>query len=83
MLELPHGWELWGMDAQGGQMDSRQLEFFRSRSTGDGPPRRLILLTPEPLTVFGRCDAKKGRLLGFLGLCWPLHPESPRALPAA
>ena len=54
-LKLPFGWRMWGMDAQGGSMDRRQKNFFRSiRKNPEKPTDRLIVATPEPITSFGR-----------------------------
>ncbi len=52
-LNLPFGWRLWGLDAQGGVMDRRQRDFFR-RNRDEKPTERLIIATPEPITAFGQ-----------------------------
>ena len=51
-LELPFGWNLWGIDAQKGEIDFRQKEFFRSQPDKDR--KKLIIVMPEPTTVFGQ-----------------------------
>lgn len=64
-LKLPHGWWLWGLDAQDGTIDERQAAFFRElcnpgiADLAEEPPSiqspdRLIVVTPEPSTVFGK-----------------------------
>jgi hypothetical protein len=64
-LKLPHGWWLWGLDAQEGRIDERQAAFFRElcnpgiADLAEEPPSiqspdRLIVATPEPSTVFGK-----------------------------
>lgn len=52
-LKLPHDWQLWGLDSQAGRLDFRQRRFFGHLRRGDDL-RHLIVLTPEPTTVFGR-----------------------------
>jgi hypothetical protein len=52
-LALPFGWRMWGIDAESGEMDRRQMQFFQQiRQTK--PTDKLIVATPEPVTVFGR-----------------------------
>ncbi|MCA1851261.1 MAG: hypothetical protein LC647_02380, partial [Beggiatoa sp.] len=64
-LKLPHEWWLWGLDAQEGRIDERQAAFFRElcnpgiADLAEEPPSiqspdRLIVVTPEPSTVFGK-----------------------------
>lgn len=57
-LQLPFGWWLWGVDAQEGKIDLRQEEFFRGISP-KGVPDKLIVATPTPTTVFGKCAEEK------------------------
>ena len=52
-LKLPFGWCLWGLDTQQGDIDFRQLQFFKNRNGGE-VPNKLIVATPEPSTVFGK-----------------------------
>ena len=52
-LRLPFDWWLWAFDTEDGEMDFRQLEFFRSLHEKYAP-RKLIVATPEPSTVFGK-----------------------------
>jgi hypothetical protein len=48
-IELPWGWELWGLDFNRGRLDPRQAQFFRRRPR----PERLILATSQPSVVDG------------------------------
>lgn len=55
-LQLPYGWQLWGLDIDQG-IDARQTEYFRSLlpaadARGRRDPARLILCTPSPPVVF-------------------------------
>jgi hypothetical protein len=52
-LELPHNWWLWGFDTENGDMDFRQKEFFK-RLKEKVNPRKLIVATSQPTTVFGK-----------------------------
>jgi hypothetical protein len=52
-LRLPFGWWFWGLDTEEGQIDFRQLEFFRGLHKRYAPAK-LIVATPEPSTVFGK-----------------------------
>jgi hypothetical protein len=82
-LELPFGWRLWGMDAQGGVMDRRQKNFFRSiHHDPKKPTDRLIVATPEPITAFGRHsspDSEISHTLKGIGLPMPYLEEDPDA----
>jgi len=51
-LKLPFGWQMWGFDSQNGVMDLRQRDFFESCK--QHPTDKLIIVTPEPTTVFGK-----------------------------
>jgi hypothetical protein len=54
-LALPFGWRLWGFDAESGEMDRRQKQFFQQiRQDPTKPTDKLIVATPEPVTEFGR-----------------------------
>ena len=52
-LKLPFDWWLWGLDTQQGDIDRRQLQFFM-KETWQKVPKKLIVATPEPSTVFGK-----------------------------
>ncbi len=51
-LQLPFGWWFWGLDTQHGRIDWRQRQFYRDLGEANAP-KRLIVATPEPTTVFG------------------------------
>ena len=52
-LELPHGWQLWALDAHGEHdVDYRQRAFFR----GLRAPERLIVATPLPAVARGTLE---------------------------
>lgn len=56
-LRLPFNWWLWGLDTEPGLIDLRQREFFSTlKTTGEqaGIPKKLIVATCSPSTVFGR-----------------------------
>lgn len=76
-LRLPRGWWFWGLDTEGGEIDFRQWEFFdRLRSEHD--PKRLVLATPEPTTVFGRRatrDDSQSKTFAALRLARPFLPD--------
>lgn len=76
-LELPFGWTLLGLDTQAGKADFRQLAFFAEQLSRSGR-ERLIVTTPEPLTVYGAPiphDAEILRTMEALGLPCPLAAE--------
>ncbi len=54
-VQLPFGWQVWGLDTEHGGIDARQRRYFREmRARGC---EKLIVLTSKPTTVFGRtCD---------------------------
>lgn len=83
-LDLPFGWWLFGLDAQNGEIDFRQREFFRGLLAEPGVPRKLILATPEPATVFDRRADPDGllvRTLRELKLPTPFLDGPDQALP--
>jgi hypothetical protein len=49
-LQLPFDWWLWGIDTENDEIDFRQQKFFEKL----GAPKKLILATPSPTTVFGQ-----------------------------
>ena len=51
-VRLPFDWWFFGIDSENEKLDFRQ-EFFFSQIM-EKKPRKLILATPEPTTVFGR-----------------------------
>ena len=52
-LRLPFDWWFWGLDTEDGEIDFRQLEFFRGLQDKYAP-KKLIVATPEPTTAFGK-----------------------------
>lgn len=57
-LRLPHGWWFWGLDTEQGEIDFRQLEFFKKLHE-ENQPAKLIVATPEPTIVFGKPAEEK------------------------
>ena len=56
-LRLPFNWWFWGLDTEPGLIDLRQKEFFATLKTNGeqtGAPKKLIVATCSPSTVFGR-----------------------------
>jgi hypothetical protein len=69
-LRLPFDWWFWGMDTEEGEIDFRQQEFFKNIQT-EYRPKRLIVATPEPTTVFGKYakeDENESKTFVALGL---------------
>ena len=52
-LRLPFGWWFWGLDTEASEIDYRQWEFFNDLQSTYAP-KKLIVATPEPTTVFGK-----------------------------
>lgn len=72
-LHLPFGWHIWGFDSQEGKMDKRQMDFF-SRLNQGRIPDKLIIVTPEPTTVFGKWQAPDAQIVStFQGLKLPTN----------
>jgi hypothetical protein len=83
-LRLPFDWWLWGLDTEVGQIDKRQQKFFKGLcgAAVDGeisPPRKLIVATCAPTTVFGKFasanDEKAYDAIAQLGLPTPFCPR--------
>src|SRR5262249_39615900 len=53
-LKLPFEWQLWGVDCETGKVDVRQQQFFRGLCENGQIPKKLIVCTSVPTTVFGR-----------------------------
>jgi hypothetical protein len=69
-LRLPFDWWFWGLDTEEGEIDFRQLEFFDDIQSKYSP-KKLIVATPEPTTVFGkyaREDENQSKTFAALGL---------------
>jgi len=82
-IQLPHGWQLWGLDIDGG-LDARQLAYFESlRPLPARLPERLILATPSPAIAFGAVipDDKHRKALEDLKIPLPAVPLAPGAAP--
>ncbi len=52
-LQLPFDWWLWGLDIERNEIDFRQETFFKKLDK-DFKPKKLIIATPSPTTVFGK-----------------------------
>jgi hypothetical protein len=52
-LSLPFDWWLWGLDTDNDELDFRQETFFRKLQR-EKKPKKLIVATPSPTTVFGK-----------------------------
>ena len=55
-LRLPFDWWFWGLDTEDGEIDFRQLEFFKDIQK-QYSPKKLLVATPEPSIVFGKFAA--------------------------
>lgn len=78
-LRLPFDWWLWGLDTEEGEIDFRQLEFFKDIKAKYAP-QKLIVATPEPITVFGKLakrDENQSKTFAAMGLERPFlkNPE--------
>ncbi|HVE58944.1 MAG TPA: hypothetical protein VNB22_19125 [Pyrinomonadaceae bacterium] len=51
-IRLPFDWWMFGIDSENEKLDFRQEVFFRQIM--ENKPKKLILATPEPTTVFGK-----------------------------
>jgi hypothetical protein len=83
-LELPHNWWFWGFDTENGDMDFRQREFFK-RLKEKINPRKLIVATSQPTTVFGKYASPDSPLveeLKGLGLERPFLQDAPKLDPS-
>lgn len=52
-IKLPFGWTMIGIDSENEKLDFRQRVFF-SEILSRWKPKKLIVATPEPTTVFGK-----------------------------
>jgi hypothetical protein len=76
-IDLPHGWQLWGLDIDT-TMDVRQERYFASlRSESGGEPEKLVLCTPSPPIAFGDVhpNDKHRNAIERLGLTPAYLPE--------
>jgi hypothetical protein len=75
-LELPFGWQLWGLDPADAGLDTRQQIFFRARPA----PTKLVLVTPGPAIAFGRVILARSLCAAQaqLGLAMPYLADTPQ-----
>lgn len=76
-LHLPFDWWFWGLDTENDEIDFRQKEFFKKVNEG-GQPKKLIVATPSPTTVFGkylRKDKPLTKVFESVGLKRPFLKE--------
>ena len=81
-LRLPFDWWFWGLDTEDGEIDFRQLGFFRHLSETVAP-KKLIIATPEPTTAFGKFaseDSNRSKTFKALHLERPFLKD-PEPLP--
>jgi hypothetical protein len=52
-LQLPFGWWMFSIDSENEKLDFRQKKFF-NQIVEKHNPKKLIIATPEPTTVFGK-----------------------------
>lgn len=89
-LRLPFDWMIWGLDTEVGKIDERQRDFFKSLKKGpnkDQNPKRLIVCTSAPTTVFGKFadkdDEKSAKAFFQLGLPRPFLRSENETVPVA
>jgi hypothetical protein len=71
-IQLPYGWQLWGLDIDGG-LDPRQQAYFESlKPQPDQLPERLIVATPSPAIVFGAMIPDDNHVAAMDDLAIPL-----------
>jgi hypothetical protein len=70
-IQLPHGWQLWGLDIDT-PIDPRQQAYFES--LGPQPPERLIVATPSPALAFGAAVPHPSHTAATQALGIPLPP---------
>lgn len=67
-LRLPFDWWFWGLDTEEGEIDFRQLEFFKNIQEKHSP-QKLIVATPQPTTAFGKfASAEEHQSITFKAL---------------
>jgi hypothetical protein len=80
-IQLPYGWQLWGLDIDSG-LDPRQQAYFESlKPQPDQLPERLIVATPSPAIAFGAMipDDKHVAAMSDLKIPLPTVPVAPGA----
>lgn len=65
VLRLPFEWWLFGIDSENEKLDFRQRIFF-AELMKKFKPKKLILTTPEPTTVFGEKCKENDKTAGYL-----------------
>lgn len=76
-LRLPFDWWFWGLDTEDGEIDFRQLDFFKELQR-QHHPKKLIVATPEPTIAFGQIpkkDANQSKTFAALELDRPVLNE--------
>ena len=63
-IRLPFGWWMLGIDSENEKLDYRQEIFFKQIMKRK--PKKLILTTPEPTTVFGKKSSEKEKTTTYL-----------------
>jgi hypothetical protein len=66
-IQLPHGWQLWGLDIYNRGLDERQRDYFNSLDRS----HRMILCTPSPPIVFGDVHADDDHVAALRALDLP------------
>jgi hypothetical protein len=68
-IELPWGWEIWGIDPGRNRVDVRQTAYFhRGRAAPERVPKKLVLCTPSPPVVHGRVGVEASHLASLVRL---------------
>lgn len=76
-LRLPFDWWLWGLDIERSDIDFRQQTFF-TKVNEEYKPKKLIVATPSPTTVFGKYlgkDNDLAKVFKAIGLKRPFLKE--------
>ena len=63
-IRLPFEWWMFGIDSENEKLDFRQEVFFRQIM--ERKPKKLILATPEPTTVFGKKSSPAEKTTTYL-----------------
>ncbi|MFT3765745.1 MAG: hypothetical protein QM820_09540 [Minicystis sp.] len=81
-IKLPFDWWFFGLDTQEGKIDFRQRVYFKRLIKEGDPdaPRKIIVATPEPTTVFGKQSTRADEISDTqieLGLGTPFTETNP------
>ncbi|HKR61775.1 MAG TPA: hypothetical protein VJS64_18965 [Pyrinomonadaceae bacterium] len=86
-LRLPFDWMIWGLDTEVGKIDERQRDFFKSLKKNGENPKKLIVCTSAPTTVFGKFadkdDEKSAKAFWQLRLPRPFLRSENETVPAS